>query len=87
MPDRGRYSGQNKAPQKMIGPPLFPTFFLIILMLKIVCVYFYIEFSVEEAISLNFDCFSILTRVSENHFLTFFDSFPTFSRKIILKLV
>ena len=36
---------------------------------------FYLEFSVEAAISLSFDYFSIVTQVLKIHFLTFFRLF------------
>ena len=35
----------------------------------------HLEFSAETAISLTFDCFSILTRVTEIHFLASFSFF------------
>ena len=39
------------------------------------CEIFYLRSTVEAAISLTFDCFSILTRVLENHFQLFFSFF------------
>ena len=52
--------------------------------MKVVRVNLYIYFtsSVGTAISVNFDCSSILTRVSEIHFLAFFCFFPTLKESI-----
>ena len=78
MSERGRHSGQKNTFFFKQVPHFFPTFIQIVVNLKIVWVDFDIRFSAGEAISLNSDCFSILTRVSENHFLTCFRLFPDF---------